>query len=282
MRTVKLAYQQFCENIALIYDQTEAKSIARIVFEDVFNQFSFSSSYAFSDEDFKQLKDIEKRLLQHEPIQYILKQADFYGLKFKVNANVLIPRQETEELVALVIESLGKAFNGRILDVGTGSGCISIALKQHLPMSKVAGLDVSVLALAVAVENAKALKQPIFWLQQDILNEEGWPKLGRFDVIVSNPPYISHREMDKVPQWVKKYEPALALFVENQDALIFYRTVSDFALHNLKSGGKLFFELNEFNAAEVQRMIIDKGFQQVKIYEDLNGKKRMLSAACSF
>lgn len=277
MQTVKAAYQQFCDSIQTIYGEGEARSIARIVFEDVFTIFSFSSTASFSDENLAQLKTIEHRLIQHEPIQYILGQADFYGLKFKVNPDVLIPRQETEELVALIIETVGQSFSGRILDIGTGSGCIPITLKKYLPNAQVIGLDVSAAALRVATENASHLNQNVEWIQQDILNKEQWKTLDVFDIIVSNPPYIPRNEADKIPKWVLTKEPQIALFVENDNPLLFYETITAFSHQHLKNNGYLFFELNEFNAKAVYQLAVSSNFETT-LHRDLNGKNRMLRA----
>jgi len=265
---------KFIEGLSSIYEEGEAKSIARIVFEDV---FPLSDGIDFSEEKEEQLGEIQLRLLKGEPIQYILKQADFFGLKLQVNPAVLIPRQETEELVALIVETCGKCFEGSILDIGTGSGCISIALKKQLEKAQVHACDISKDALKIAKSNAQKYQLDIRFFICDILNQEQRNLLPKYDIIISNPPYIPKEEAVLMPDRVKTHEPELALFVEDDDALLFYRHITDFALHHLNPNGKIFFELNEYNASEMARLAKEKGFQNVQIHKDLNGNERMLS-----
>ncbi|MEM8526588.1 MAG: peptide chain release factor N(5)-glutamine methyltransferase [Bacteroidota bacterium] len=265
----------FVQALSPIYEEREAKSIARIVFEDA---FPVVSSFDFSQEDQLQLNRIKARLLAGEPIQYILEQADFYGLKLKVSPAVLIPRQETEELVALVVQTCSKQFNGSILDIGTGSGCIPIALKKQLPKAEISACDVSTKALKIASTNAQKYKLDVQFFIYDILKQERSITLPTYDIIVSNPPYIPKEEANLMPSRVKDHEPELALFVENDDALLFYRRITEFAIRHLPSDGFLFFELNEYNAAEVAQLVSEASFYNVQIQKDLNGKKRMLSA----
>ncbi|MEN0050382.1 MAG: peptide chain release factor N(5)-glutamine methyltransferase [Bacteroidota bacterium] len=263
----------FVQALLAIYGEGEARSIARIVMEDV---FPITKSFDFSQVDQVQLNDIQARLLTGEPVQYVLEQADFYGLKLKVSPAVLIPRQETEELVALVVENCGKGFRGSILDIGTGSGCIPIALKKQLPNAQISACDVSEEALKIAELNAKNYQLDINFFICDILDQERRKQLHTYDIIISNPPYIPRKESNLMPNRVKDHEPELALFVENGDALLFYRHITDFASDHLFSNGQLFFELNEYNASEVAQLVSEKGFSNVQIHKDLNGKERML------
>lgn len=277
MPSIAIAHQNFVQNITPIFGEGEARSIARIVFEDAFQVYTFQSEKELKSTQQSHLNEIEQRLLQNEPIQYILGQADFYGLKLKVDKRVLIPRQETEELVAWVSEYLTYSpIHVNILDIGTGSGCIPIALKQEFSYANISAVDVSEDALSLAQENAA--EREIHFQKMDILEEKQWTQLGKFDYIISNPPYIPHHESDKMPLWVRAFEPLLALFVEDEDPLIFYDKISDFALKHLYGGGNLFFECNEFNASEVADLLRKKDFDEVEIRKDLNGKERMLRA----
>ncbi len=275
MNTIAATYKTFIQNISPIFGEGEARSIARIVFEDEFQIHNFQRTQEFPLASQTRLQEIEARLLKNEPIQYILGQADFYGLKFKVDKRVLIPRQETEELVAWVSEYLTHSpVYINILDIGTGSGCIPIALKHKFPEANIHAVDVSSDALALAKENAG--EREIHFHELDMLEEKEWQQLDKFDYIISNPPYIPTEESDLMPAWVRLFEPLLALFVEDKDPLLFYKRIADFALVHLYPEGQLFFECNEFNAQEVADMLSQKGFENVEIRKDLNGKNRML------
>ncbi len=275
MKSIQEYFNLLVRKLTPIYGKGEAKSIARIVFEDAFRLFDFSSVRPFLFQ--QEFQSIQERLLKKEPVQYVLGQADFYGLKFKVTPDVLIPRSETEELVHWILET-NQLEAPRILDIGTGSGCIPITLKKKLSLAEVMAVDVSEKALAVAQENAQLNEVTVALQQVDILNKPDWNQLPKFDIIVSNPPYIPTKEAALMPDWVKNFEPSLALFVSNEDPLIFYRTIAEFALTHLDSTGILFFETNEFNAAEVQEVLMDRGYQDVQLQKDLFGKERMIRA----
>ena len=276
--TIEETHQALTKSIQPIYGTREAASIARIVFEDAFQIFDHHSKKEFLPTD--KLLAIQQRLLQQEPVQYILGQADFYGLKFKVSSDVLIPRPETEELVYWILET-NQSIEPTILDIGTGSGCIPITLKKKLPKAIISGLDVSENALKIARENGVLNEVVLFFIQLDILQKSAWDDLPDYDIIISNPPYIPHSESDLMPTWVKDYEPALALFVEHPDPLLFYRMIADFAASHLTSKGYLFFETNEFNASEVALLLEEKAFQDVVIQKDMSGKERMIRASGS-
>lgn len=263
-----------------IYSEGEARSIVKIVFEDEFGIYSTESSKMLSDQDNLRMNQIQQRLLKNEPIQYILEQADFYGLKFKVNQSVLIPRQETEELVYWIMETLKseKREKTKLLDIGTGSGCIPISLKANLSKLEVWGLDISANAIEVAESNAERNKVFVQFFESDILNRDMWEGFPFFDLIVSNPPYIPYVEKVLMPVNVLKHEPALALFVENENPLIFYETIAEFASKKLNSAGWLFFECNEYNAVRVFEMLKTRSFEAVQLKKDINGKNRMIRA----
>ncbi|MEM6965605.1 MAG: peptide chain release factor N(5)-glutamine methyltransferase [Bacteroidota bacterium] len=277
----KASYQYFAKQLTSIYDEREAYSIARIVFEDEFKIYDFTSASHFSKDQIKRLEDILKRLLHYEPVQYILGQADFYGHKYQVNRHVLIPRQETEELVFWIKNTVGKYYKNQtvqFLDIGTGTGCIPIALKKINKQLDVHAVDVDAKALAVAAANAQRLEAAVAFVQADILDPSNWDQFADFEIIGSNPPYIPPHQKHLMSEHVQRFEPELALFVEEEDPLIFYRKIADFSLQKLKPNGFLFFELNEFNATEVVDLLKNRGFVEVTLKKDLNGKNRMVRA----
>lgn len=268
--------EEFTNQLAPRFELREAQSIARIVFEDCFGWHRHHQNFSLDTDQVAQLQHIWAQLQTQKPLQYILGQADFYGLKFKVDSRVLIPRPETEELVEWVLESLPNKHQ-RILDIGTGSGCIPITLKKKLPAAEVYGLDVSTDALELAQENAVLNQVTVDWIEADILQEKSWPGLGTFDRIISNPPYIPFQEEALMPAQVTQYEPHLALFVANDDPLLFYRKIVELSQRHLNTGGFLFFECNEYNASEV-KALFKETIWTVVLRQDLSGKDRMIRA----
>jgi len=267
------------------YGAAEASAIARIVLEDVFQAHRTPAAdfgAKWSDSQTEHLQAIIQRLEAGEPVQYVVGSAAFYGLVFQVTPAVLIPRQETEELVAWVLEYLKATGGGEgvhLLDIGLGSGCIGITLKKKMPLIQLYGLEKSPEALAVATSNAQQIlgENSTFQFRQgDITDPADWDLFPSINVIVSNPPYIPESEKDLMPGHVLDHEPALALFVENEDPLLFYRTIADFALQKLPVRGILFFECNEFNARQVAAMLTQKGFQMVMMRKDISGADRMV------
>ena len=216
-------------------------------------------------------------LLNDKPIQYILGKAWFMGLDYKVNEHVLIPRPETEELIEWVVEYaniIGKPL--QLLDIGTGSGCIAISLKKALHECTVTGLDISAEALSIAKTNASSLNANVEWIEQDILGNVQFPNL--YDVIVSNPPYIPMREKDNMQEQVKNHEPAIALFVPNEDPLLFYRTIAQLAKKQLAPKGQLFFEIHYDQGKALLQLLDDMHFH-AEIRRDSFGKNRMIRAS---
>lgn len=272
MRTI----EEFTNQLVSRFELREAQSIARIVFEDCFGWQRHFQNFMLDADQIAQLQHIWAELQTQKPLQYILGQADFYGLKFKVDSRVLIPRPETEELVEWVLESLPNKPQ-RILDIGTGSGCIPITLKKKLPRVEVYGLDVSLDALGLAQENAKLNQVQVEWLELDILQPQNWPSLGSFDCIISNPPYIPFQEEALMPDQVTCYEPHLALFVTDEDPLLFYRKIVEFGQDHLHTNGFLFFECNEYNASEV-KALFKETIWATELRQDLSGKDRMIRA----
>ena len=293
--TIKEAKTDFINTLTPQYGAGEARAMSRYVFEDYFGSKNDSETFMdFLIEDFETIK---KRLLAGEPVQYVVGFAWFYGLKFKVNPNVLIPRPETEELVEWILETLSsnQATGDRrqameltqnsklktqnsVLDIGTGSGCIPITLKHKNEDLVVSAVDISEGALITASRNAYRMNVDIEFKRVDILNETDWLQLTDYQIIVSNPPYIPTKEKALMENNVLDFEPHLALFVDNDDALIFYEKIADFALLHLTTEGSLFFECNEFNAHEVVSMLKNKGFSDVELRKDMSGKDRMIRA----
>ncbi len=218
-----------------------------------------------------------KRLKYHEPLQYVLGTTNFYGLEFKIGPEVLIPRPETEELVDWIIsdhKKLKKTIN--ILDIGTGSGCIAISIKKKLPMAKVDAIDFSADALEVAKQNDHTHGTALNLMQIDILDEESRANLANYDIIVSNPPYVTPSDREKMQPNVIQHEPGLALFVDEDDPLLFYNEIVEFSQDHHNPGGRLYFECNESNASEVVNLLKDSGFKDVVLKKDMQGRDRMV------
>ncbi len=222
-----------------------------------------------------------EKLIDYCPIQYILGDTEFYGSTFKVNKDVLIPRPETEELVEWIIKDLHEKDKNRkearILDIGTGSGCIAISMAKNLDNKNVLAIDISEKALVLARKNAIENKVKLHFIQADILKPID---LGiKLDVIVSNPPYVRELEKKEMKNNVLKYEPDIALFVKDEDPLLFYDKISDLAVQNLNTNGKLYFEINQFLSKDVKTLLKEKGFNNIQIRKDMFGKDRMVKAS---
>lgn len=264
------------------YGRGEARSIVRIVLADVLG-YRTPPHGALSEAEAVRLEPLFQRLLTGEPVQYVLGQADFFGLKFRVNPSVLIPRQETEELVAWALRWLNATEKRHpvVLDVGLGSGCIGIALKYRRPDIRLWGIEKSPQALQLATENAQSLlgNTDFTFLQADVLAPEMLSTaLPKADLIISNPPYIPRAEASLMPPHVLEHEPPEALFVEGDDPLLFYRVLAQLAQWLLLPGGALFFECNEFNARRVVALLEAMGFADVVLKQDLCGADRMVRA----
>lgn len=228
-----------------------------------------------------QWKDIVKflsRINRNEPIQYLLGEADFYGRKFKVTPSVLIPRNETEELVHLIAQDY-KNRRIRLLDIGTGTGCIAITLAKALKLNKALAIDIDPRAIKIARQNAAMHNVTIDFMLIDILKER-LPVQG-LDVVVSNPPYLTDSDKGHIKSNVLDYEPATALFVNHENPLLFYEKIADHAKESLKEGGRVYFEINERYGNETRSLLLDKGYQAVTVFKDINGKDRMVRATNS-
>jgi release factor glutamine methyltransferase len=276
-------FTQLSEDLTPLYGEGEARSIARIVIQDAFKAWDFHSFLCTTQEQTSQLEQISNQLLQGEPVQYVLGQADFFGLKFKVTPAVLIPRQETEELVAAVLEIIPKNHPPlRLLDIGLGTGCIGITLKYKRPGVQLFGFEKSPEALLIAETNATQIlgAGKVHFSLTDILTQQ--PAIGeQYDIIVSNPPYIPRHEATLMPRHVLEHEPEMALFVDHEDPLLFYRVIAEYARLTLLPGGALFFECNEFNASEVAPLLTQLHFEHVHLRKDLNGADRIVHAVYS-
>lgn len=278
-----IAEQQkiYREALSAIYDAREARTVTQIVLEEVLElnplKISMDRYRLLTTNQQEVLAGILKRLLTYEPVNYILGEADFMGLKFKVDSNVLIPRPETEELVEWILDENKSKKGLRIIDLGTGSGCIPISLASNLPNATVDGIDISEGALGVAQRNNELNKTAVNFSRIDILNEE--LPAHTYDIIVSNPPYITAAEgADMLPN-VMKFEPHLALFSNDEDGLIFYRRIAEQATKALKVGGKLYFEINAANGEAVVSLLKQAGFEQIELKKDLSGRDRMVRAS---
>jgi release factor glutamine methyltransferase len=274
------SYNEMLVKLSTLYSKREAENILAYIFEDIFKQRKpYSREKQFNQQQTVLLDIILTRLLLHEPWQYIVGEADFYGEKFLVNPSVLIPRPETEELVFNII-SESKLTNLNVLDIGTGSGCIAIMLSKKMKNALVHAIDICPMALDTAAENAERLNSTVkFWLC-DILKPQCRKSLPVFDIIVSNPPYINPNEKKQMADNVVKYEPHNALFTSDDDSLEFYREILNFANEgHLTEGGKLYFELNQYLAVETEVLAESLGFNNTKIIRDLQNAPRMLSVS---
>ncbi|HAE68456.1 MULTISPECIES: peptide chain release factor N(5)-glutamine methyltransferase [Sphingobacterium] len=265
-----------------LYDEDEIKAIFLVVVAEKFGlnrtNYQLRKTDIVKEADKAEVLSILQNLKKHRPIQYILNKADFYGEVFQVNESVLIPRQETEELVDLIIKNHKSSQNLKIIDIGTGSGCIPITLSKHLNNALVTTIDISKEAIKTAQENAKNLKTQVQFINADIFEWEYIFSDQHYNIIVSNPPYITPGEKQHMNQNVLAYEPELALFIEESAPLIFYDVISSFALKHLTPDGDLYFEINQYLGPEMKELMVKKGFEQVKLIKDINGADRIIHA----
>ncbi len=283
----------FFDLLKNIQDEQEIESFFFILTEYLHNlkriDVALNPDFEISDAAIEKWNAILAQLQQEKPIQYITREAWFYGLRFEVNENTLIPRPETEELVEWIIESQKskvKSQKFEILDIGTGTGCIPISLKANLPHVNVSAIDVSEKALEVARRNAVSNKVEINFIQTNILEVEDLSQLQTpnfqlptsFDIIVSNPPYVRNLEKQEIKKNVLDYEPHLALFVEDTDALLFYRKIAQLALKNLAPNGLLFFEINQYLGKETVELLENLGFKNIELKKDIYGNDRMVKS----
>jgi release factor glutamine methyltransferase len=284
MKTVKEVYQSFKAVLTDIYAAPEIEAITTLVLTELTGrsnaQLKAFTDTRLNDEQQERLTFTLNQLATGNPVQYIIGHTDFYGLTFKVNPFVLIPRPETEELVDWVLHKLKATPQAQMLDVGTGSGCIPIAIKKNSPGSTVTSVDIDEDALNTARINAELNTVEVNLLKADALNLAGYAQLDKlYDLIVSNPPYVTQTDKQLMHRNVLDFEPHKALFVTNDEPLLFYNAIADFAVSHLKPGGCLFFEINEGYGQAMINMLHNKGFGNIELRQDMAGKDRMIRAA---
>jgi release factor glutamine methyltransferase len=277
MKNSKALFQDFVNHLTLPESKEELENIALLVFSAVYNLSKAEIMAGKTISPAAEASKILDRINNHEPVQYILGEAHFFGRVFYVNTAVLIPRPETEELVEQVIQTVKRSINNhkpKIMDIGTGSGCIPVTLSHQFRDAEIYGTDISTTALAVAKRNAEQHKVSVTFLQHDILTES--IPFQDLDIVVSNPPYIADFEKLSMKQNVLDFEPHTALFVEGNDPLLFYRTISEKATAALRHGGMLLTEINELFGTKVVDIFMEAGFSDVQIVGDLQGKDRIV------
>ena len=276
-------FEHYTKLLTSIYDEREGKSMMHQLIFHYFNydkiDFVKSPDIRLSESELLKLHFAVKELLQNKPLQYIIGETNFMGLNLKVNEHVLIPRPETEELVQLVCrrEKI-ELMQSRILDIGCGSGCISIVLKKYFNQATVYGLDISENALIMARENASINNTPVNFVLSNILDKKTWNEFGEFNMVISNPPYIQESEKELMNKNVLEFEPWEALFVSDSDPLLFYREIALFSKIHLAKNGVLYFEINEAFGGETKEMLVEMNFNSIEVIQDLNGKDRFIRA----
>lgn len=277
--TTREAIQALRDNLSSLYDPREVESITRVIFEEVLIWKPVDVVMRDSEElpaFFPgRLEEIIARLLRHEPLQYILGKARFHGHSFAVTPAVLIPRPETEQLVDIIVDQ-NPGSDLQVLDIGTGSGCIAISLARALKFAQVTGIDISLDALAVAQQNASLLKTRVRFMEEDIFTLRAPSEV--WDIIVSNPPYITDCEKASMEPNVLNYEPGSALFVPDNDPMLYYRPIAAYASRALKNGGRLYLEINRAMAAQVSDTLMHAGLRNIQLYNDFNGNNRFVTA----
>jgi release factor glutamine methyltransferase len=275
----------FLQELSSLYDAKEIESFFFIVLEHYHKMkridLALNPDVAIDAEQLAYWNTILAELKKQKPIQYIIGATEFFGLPFLVDENTLIPRPETEELVERILESTKNEIQNtklKVLDIGTGSGCIAISLAKNLPNAQVAAIDVSEKALAIAKKNAESNKVTIDFICEDVLQLSTFDfRLSTFDIIVSNPPYVRNLEKVEIKSNVLDYEPHLALFVDDDDALLFYRKIAELAQKNLSENGKLYFEINQYLGNETVDLLRKMGFKEIVLKQDVYGNDRMIS-----
>lgn len=280
--TINEAFLKTKSSMSKIYDDSEAKAIAHLLLENITGwsklQRLTNKDQLLSPNQFQILNNSIVRLTKGEPLQYVLGEQYFMGLNFTVNSSVLIPRPETEELVQWIIDDNQSRQTCSIIDIGTGSGCIPISLKNKMKSAFITAVDLSVDALKVAKQNALKNKVLIDFLELDFLVEINWFQLNKFDVIVSNPPYIPWAEQAMLHQNVRDYEPTMALFVADEDPLIFYKKLVAFGKQHLNELGSIYCEIHQDFSEATKAVFLENGYKQVEIKKDIFGNPRMIKA----
>lgn len=283
---IKQYRTQFIKELSPFYDAYEAESFFYLILEDKHKlrqiDLALNHELNFSESDFVIWNSLLGQLKKEVPIQYLLGKTSFYGLDFEVNENVLIPRPETEELVEWIIKENSKTDKTKkikVLDIGTGSGCIAISLAKNLPNAEVFGIDVSKKAIETSKRNAINNNVDVTFVLLDILETD--LLTSNFDIIVSNPPYVRNLEKEEIKKNVLDYEPHLALFVDDNDALIFYRKIAALAKSSLLENGQLFFEINQYLGKEMTDLLETMNFKNIELKKDIYDNDRMISCKVS-
>ncbi len=276
---MRATIQYIKKELTGFYPETEIKAFVRIILENVcgldYTAQVLKIDEVIDSESSKKIAGIVERLKMFEPVQYIFGETEFYGLKLKVTPAVLIPRPETEELIHWIAKTIS-GDDLSIIDIGTGSGCIALALKKQFPLADVSGVDISEKSLKVARKNGELNNLDVAFFQADILNWKNY-NWESYNLIVSNPPYVRESEKELMEANVLEYEPGAALFVSDENPLIYYRALAGFAKAHLTENGRLFLEINEMFGKETEELLKNEGFQNIEIKKDLNGKVRMVS-----
>ena len=283
MLTYNTAFYRIKQQLQPLYDEREAAAISHEILEHITHcnktERLFKKDTEFTAVQQQHFEDATDELLKGKPLQYVTGVAWFMGREYSVNMDVLIPRPETEELVQWVIHDWQKTTGQlRILDIGTGSGCIPVSLKLKLPEAHVTSCDISSIALETAKKNSTKLNASVDFIQMDFLEPAEQNKLDSFNVIVSNPPYIPLREKGKLHVNVTEYEPHIALFVPDSDALLFYRNIAAFGKHHIQDGGAVYCELDAEHVMECKELFEGMGYKSVVIKKDMNNNWRMIRA----
>ncbi|HEX7410544.1 MAG TPA: peptide chain release factor N(5)-glutamine methyltransferase [Bacteroidales bacterium] len=283
--TISQIRNQFVAALSPLYGETEAGQMVRMLFEHFCGISGASLALQKNDflpqQQYDKLLEGLKQLMDHNPIQYLLGSTWFFNLNFEVNPSVLIPRPETEELVDLIVTGSTQETESddrKVLDIGTGSGCIAVALKKSLPGWQVSACDISEDALQVARRNAERAGTIINFFKADILRWKEWPDSGSYHIIVSNPPYVCEGEKSQMQLNVVEHEPALALFVPDNDPLVFYRAIAEFAASRLVQHGKLYLEINASYGPELVNLLKSLGYSDIELRKDFGGKDRFVIA----
>jgi release factor glutamine methyltransferase len=283
--TVQEATYYILNQLKKIYTESEASPITDWVMEKITGSIKMErmlyKNAALTPSEEIQLNDSVQRLMQYEPVQYVLNESWFCGFKFYVDKNILIPRPETEELVEWIVTNIKAAGSElKILDIGTGSGCIPISLKRKLEKAEVWSCDISKEAIAVATKNAITLGTEVNFIQLDFLDQKQWKQLASFDIIVSNPPYIPEKDKAMMQPNVLQYEPGSALFVPDNDPLVFYKSIAEFGKQHLNNGGAIYFEIHE-DLGETITKLMQANNYTAELKKDMQEKDRMIKSVKS-
>ncbi|RRA95770.1 peptide chain release factor N(5)-glutamine methyltransferase [Paenimyroides viscosum] len=279
--TVNDYKKRFLNQLPAFYDETERLNLFYMAMEFVLNYSKadvvLNGNESVLVENQQEIDEVFNRLQDNEPIQYITQQANFFGYDFKVSPATLIPRPETEELVDWVLNEMKKQpqKNWRVLDIGTGTGCIPITIKKEFPLAEVFAMDISTEALNIAKQNAENLNASVTFIEQNILSTK---QLDSYDIIISNPPYVRNLEKAEISENVLQHEPHLALFVDDNDPLIFYRKITQLAQKSLTENGLLFFEINQYLGNEMHEMVSEY-FKTIELKKDFIQNDRMMKCS---